>query len=692
MLQPLAKEGTPPSATSHTSLGPDISIPAQRNSYEILGAQGALFVGFGSATILATLAFFVFLWYSDESNIVWKRIMLADWGVRSVTITAVLTRWVVVTQVAFATSMLAGLILQEPKVALSDSAALSLMRVNNSGPWDLTFLLSKICNRSAKLRFCGLALLLTLSTTLLQFTSTILLSDFTISSIRSESQDLLINYGRNSSNPSLYGFGHGDLLRYGNLWQSRPAAYPTFAEYVHAAPITMDGIDDSGVIIRAFFPPNIELSRSSLQSFGGLASVLGMRVVCARPQDFEFNLTVSDLTLDSGPDSGPGLNVGLSINTNKMAPELGTYGSAMQDWISNCSLPLPKTTWYFSSVWTMALCSGEYIWNVRNIPIGNHTLGVGYIVFNITGDVNSWPASIAGDRWERSTHGEWATITSLDNMSTTTPQLDISICVRSFAQQELNVFASRKTNRTEPSLSWDLHEQSFNTSAIRQQLGATSEQLSVEERGLFSLEKPENNLTLDSTVISLEDSGAFSQSWESYASTSNMSLALCQYCTWLPDIYADSAQSAIFTDILQQTSHPALALHAYSTILYSMAYYMAALQFDLQAPASITSFVLRFQPAAHRGFIIYSIIIVLHLTLIFFITCLFLSSKRQTLLSNSWQAIAQIVSAETAPILEFANRATDSEVNEWIKKKGKDEISFGIVEGEGGIRLRRCWD
>ncbi|KAE9367254.1 hypothetical protein N431DRAFT_429924 [Stipitochalara longipes BDJ] len=62
------------------------------------------------------------------------------------------------------------------------------------------------------------------------------------------------------------------------------------------------------------------------------------------------------------------------------------------------------------------------------------------------------------------------------------------------------------------------------------------------------------------------------------------------------------------------------------------------------------------------------------------------------MLNNSWQAIAQLVSPETAPILEFADRATDSEVNNWIKKKEKGGNSFGIMEGDDGMRLRRCTD
>jgi len=83
-LQPLAKGGTNISATSISSPEHAISMPSRRNSYEILGMRGVIFVVFGSATIGATLGFFVFLWYSDESTGFWRGIILANWGVRSI--------------------------------------------------------------------------------------------------------------------------------------------------------------------------------------------------------------------------------------------------------------------------------------------------------------------------------------------------------------------------------------------------------------------------------------------------------------------------------------------------------------------------------------------------------------------------------------------------------------------------------
>ncbi|KAN0090614.1 hypothetical protein V8E51_019193 [Hyaloscypha variabilis] len=679
LLQPLAQDGRPSFAASHASTIPTVAIPAQRNTYETLGKQGVIFVFFGSAAIVATLGFFVFLWFSTESNSIWKHIMLADWGVRAVTITAVLSRWLAATQAALATAMIAGLILHGQQVALSDSAPLSLMRVGYSGPWSLSLLLSLTRNRSAKFSLYGLALLLTLSTTLLQFTSTILLSDFTISLIQSEPQDMLLNYSySNLSFLTTIRYSTAAGQQNENLWQTRPASYPTFAEYLDTAPVVTDGVDDSGVIIRSFFPLPSSASRSSLQSYIGVASVLGMRILCARPSTYEINLEPIHNTLD----------LEISMSTSEalsILDELAPFGVGTQNWTLVCSLPTPGQN-YNSSEWTLSLCNNfdSQDTGVLVPTIGQDYFGGGYILFNVTGTVNSWARSIASNRWKNSTHGEWAKFASEDMSS----QLDISICSTSFTQNNFNISASSTSNRTEPSIGWDIGEQKFDTLAIRRQLGATQEQLTLDNRGLSQLGMLENNASVDPGLRL----GYPAQSWERFPSPSNNSLALCQFCVFDFTTYADIAQIAIFQDILQQTSHPALALQAYGTLLYSTFYYINAVQYDLNATVSVTNFVLRIQPTAYRGFILYSIIIVVHLTLILFITGLFLSSRRQTMLSNSWQAVAQIVSTETGPILEFADRATDSEISKWITKKRKDDSSFGIMEGDGGIRLRRCAD
>jgi hypothetical protein len=82
-----------------------------------------------------------------------------------VVITAFLSRWMVVTQAGFS-------LLFEPRVALADLVTLSIARASDRRPWDLSVLLSRIRNRPARFRFHNLGLLLILSTTLFQFTST----------------------------------------------------------------------------------------------------------------------------------------------------------------------------------------------------------------------------------------------------------------------------------------------------------------------------------------------------------------------------------------------------------------------------------------------------------------------------------------------------------------------------------------
>ena len=679
LLEPMAKEGRPRSTVSQSSFIPTTNAPTQRNSYEALGRQGSIFVAFGSVTILATLAFFVFLWFSSESNILWKRIVLADWAVRSVTITAVLTRWVIVAQAAFATAMLAGLILERPKVSLSDSAPLSLMRVNNGGPWDLTILLSNNRHRSTRLSLYILALLLTLLTTMLQFTSTILLTDFAIASIQSEPENLSLNFGWKTSDIDA-GVGM-DTTWYESLWQDRPAFYPTFAEYANATPVLKDGVHDSGVILRAYFPIISASTRSNLQSFTGVASLLGLRVICARPEYYELNITIENYTLD--------IQLSASTNITDEASELGSFAHDTEDWYLNCSLPLAGLAGFQAAEWTLSLCFIGITQDGSDIPIhSTSSWGEGFVVFNITGDQDAW--DLASPDWNQSIHGEWAKLTNANNKSAA--QLDMSICTAVYVTENQYISASSTSNRTEPSLGWNFTEQKFDTLGIRQQLGATTEQLSLDDRGLFSLEWHPTilsnivNTTLGAVGMSV------TPSWEvgHVAALTKSSIPFCQHCTFGNIGSPDGAQSAIFQDIVTQTSHPATALQAYGSLQYSMFYYMASLRFDSKASASVTSFVLRIQPTTDRGFVLYTIIIMLYLVLILFITGLFLSSKRHTMLSNSWQAIAQMVSPETESILKFADKATDAEVGDWIRKKGKDDDSFRISEDDGGIRMRRC--
>lgn len=65
-------------------------------------------------------------------------------------------------------------------------------------------------------------------------------------------------------------------------WRQSPPGYPTFAQYREESPAE-EGIDDTGVLLRAFVPFLETSSRESLRSYSGKAVVLGSRVSCQAP-------------------------------------------------------------------------------------------------------------------------------------------------------------------------------------------------------------------------------------------------------------------------------------------------------------------------------------------------------------------------------------------------------------------------
>ena len=95
---------------------------------------------------------------------------------RSIAIAAVVLRSSVTVQAGIACSMLAGILLEDPGIYLPKLAVISTMRAAPPEPY--TFLWHVWSAACAKTRlFSGLAVALSVTSVLLQFTSTILLTD-----------------------------------------------------------------------------------------------------------------------------------------------------------------------------------------------------------------------------------------------------------------------------------------------------------------------------------------------------------------------------------------------------------------------------------------------------------------------------------------------------------------------------------
>lgn len=239
------------------------------------------------ALYLGCLAFLTFLWAADTNNAVWRRIVLAGWTTRSVTILSLVLRSTAASQAMTCTSMLAAVLLQAYAVPLPTSAAVSIMRFDNTGPWSLL-------NSMRAERYYGsvwMALpivLLSFTTAALQFTSTILLSQVGRANLPVSTSVPQTYYGVDPNGLSF----RSQLSGVQSYVDTTPTGYPAFAEWVanatvpgttEFAPDSRPGMKDTGTVIRAFLPIGNNDNRSRLMDYQGFATVVDMRVVCMLP-------------------------------------------------------------------------------------------------------------------------------------------------------------------------------------------------------------------------------------------------------------------------------------------------------------------------------------------------------------------------------------------------------------------------
>ena len=117
-------------------------------------------------------------------------------------------------------------------------------------------------------------ILLVLTSTAPQFTSTFLLSGVEVSTVQGSDKISNLSYvGRN--------FLYAD-----NYWTSNPGPFATFAEYAAPGPNASTGSpyqEDTGRTMRALLPVSAQGERQMLKKYQGYATVIDSRVLCVRP-------------------------------------------------------------------------------------------------------------------------------------------------------------------------------------------------------------------------------------------------------------------------------------------------------------------------------------------------------------------------------------------------------------------------
>jgi hypothetical protein len=323
-----------------------INLPIQRLTWSRkLGWYTTFILVFGTFVILSTILFLSYLWYGNHSDPTWQQLMAANWSIRSISLASLALRMAAGFQAGACTSMLASLALEHFIVPLPATAAVSTMRSSQPSPYSLVvaFFMSafwpKIKQKKWLIRVPFLTVALVVLTTLLQFTSTALLSDLQANSVPGFNETTLSAFDLNQSS--------GYFASSPSSWELKPALYPTFAEYSEQ-PFIAPGVSDTGLTLRAFLPFDSVQTRQNIRNFSGKAYVLDSRVTCQQP--ILRNETVTY--------TGGGLAINGSLSASANTPRLrnASYptGNGSSGLVSFSCVVMPYVV--LPNDWPITLC------------------------------------------------------------------------------------------------------------------------------------------------------------------------------------------------------------------------------------------------------------------------------------------------------------------------------------------------
>ena len=482
---------------------------------------------------LGILGFISFLWYAGPANSVWLAIMVHNWATRSVTLPALLLRTCGDLQAGAATAMLAAIVLEGASIPLRDAAAWSIARASKPRPRSLFF---PVCRKTMlpvngmKIVSATAIMLLCVTILMLQFTSTILLTDSGLGLLPGQTKvdpvlynleyppDMFVYAAPGVWNPRQNLDRHAYPIPHRiSTWRRNPPAYPAFAEYGQAVTIN-ENVSDTGPLLRAFLPFSDTSLRQTLRRYTGKALVLDSRVSCQAPQ--MSNLTASEVAINArlmesssmSPTSYSLQQINGTVLPSRRdadrlwAPDYGipfscVAGVGSTNTTSVCQLNVPGPEG-LSVFWNNAgglisefvnLTEPKERWHVshsnRSVgPLGSPPFITWGTPFLILQAVEGGPLSTTKDPafdelyWTNKTR-EWITHPAASkivhqplSMITSRSKLhhwkvSASLCYTAWDTATLDVEMSSNTNRTEPVAHWSRKQHFHTIPNITSQLG-----------------------------------------------------------------------------------------------------------------------------------------------------------------------------------------------------------------------------
>ncbi|KAF1985930.1 hypothetical protein K402DRAFT_404727 [Aulographum hederae CBS 113979] len=253
----------------------------------------------------------------------WRR---AQWVTRSVTISALIIRAASSAQAVVATAMVASLLLERHGVKVADAAEFSILRFTNAGHvFALWMFLRNYSRLNNGPTFSISIVLLATTTSILQFASTILLTDVSSGSLILGDTLVSVPIGMKAVREAAPMWDTP-------YWLMTPYQFPAFLEYKEE-PVHQEGVSDTGITVRGFLPLPSQSSWKSLRYYRGSAAFFDTRVVCSRPAVRDlvsyiiFNYTGDVAATNPGSDEGGALGTNHLLCPIDHGPSTGTYAS-----------------------------------------------------------------------------------------------------------------------------------------------------------------------------------------------------------------------------------------------------------------------------------------------------------------------------------------------------------------------------
>ncbi|KAI0837652.1 hypothetical protein F5Y06DRAFT_297511 [Hypoxylon sp. FL0890] len=702
---------------SSTTISP---LPSPLPIKESLGLTGSFIIIGGSLGVLGALGFLIFLWFgygptpeAADATRFWRYITLHDYATQAITLSSLFLRFIISSQAAVCTSMIAAVVLEKRRARRSQVAWFSVIRSINDGPSKLAGMM--VTSTSFVRHFEFWLLLLMVAVTLgLQFSSTILLTDI--------HDFVMIGNLNNTEALSLLVYQRDDfhLQLTGDTFLSEPPLYATFGEAQDEFDATpnINGVSNTGIIQRALLPLPESNDRTSIRRFDGNLIVMNSQVACMRPH---IDAQYSSVHFSIDADDTLGMLEGrLQYNSTFRNAHVSSDSLCNEDMCEEVAFgcPVPGATLGWQSNTCLFDGLGAQNWNTSFDPKWNPSDGPWSrnssvtLVFTTNMESEDW--NMVSDQGvplpPGSPYQEWQSYELIPGRF-----LNITLCFAAFYLDRHQVSMSSSTGHPprEPVTNMSLTSRTYSTADVQDMMGVSVPQKSHGARAILDMQivgppddgpssSPANSMTSFSyaggnmtlakltptvleTVMYYELTAGFQN---------NGSISFCYFCT--ADGYAvNPALGLLFNDIVVQTGRAANAMLTMMSTIWSDIYYtyvptMRTLQ---GAQMTATTSVRAPGPCSTHGcpgMVAVTTLVCIHLVYVTIITILYVRQVRYSRRGNIWHSISQLVSGELKETLGNTNNAGDDVVDKHVAKANDDPfVKIGWLEEVGRVEIMR---